>query len=1705
MNVFETHKNIIEEYSSYINSFISIKDPKIETIVNGELNSGKLWPEPLIQFNPSFENGITVEMLIQKSVLHPYMERIFSSDTGRTWELYQHQIDAIEIGAKGQGFIVTSGTGSGKSLTYMATIFNDILQNKITEGIRAIIVYPMNALINSQYKEIEKYRENYEKSGQSFPIRFGQYTGQEKEEEREELKNNPPHILLTNYMMLELIMTRSGESSFREAIKEKLKFIVFDELHTYRGRQGSDVAFLIRRIKALAINDLIPIGTSATMVSNKDTSLIHQKQKVAEVATIIFGKEFNSTQVVIEKLRRSLSNRECSEEDVRKVLLEAIPVEGDAQLFKDNPLAIWLEKQIALEEKEGVLVRKKPQTLTHIAEELAMYVHLDKQICKNALLQILTWANTLNANFQKNQNYLPYRIHQFVAQTGAVYVTLESVNTREISLDTARYSVQDNSKKLYPVAFSRNSGHEFICVTLEAGNVEPRTFWDTADDESGKLDGYIFLDYPEEEIVWDYDRDKDSLPKAWFRETKKEGLKPIKEYRDRLPKKIYFDADGRYSFVEPLSFEGWFISFPLLFDPTSGTFFDTRSSEQTKLIGLGGEGRSTATTVLSLAVLNQLKSTGLTIKESKLLSFTDNRQDASLQAGHFNDFIRVGQLRSSIFHALTKHQSLDYSTIAFEVFSSLNIPQEQFAQYPSTFPGPAKDNADAFRDYLMYRILHDLRRSWRVIMPNLEQCALLKVNYKQLKETMVSDELCQQVPLLFKMPVSTRITFFHQILDFFRKQYALEYSLLQENVIDRNTRIFAEKLKAPWTLDKNEKIESPSFIRVENLAPNNNKYTHSIGRRSGFAKWLIPLAKSFGEDLHEEIIYKETVYLLLDFMHQAGWLKPTKVKSEDHQEILVYQIRVDMISWELGDLQTVILDEIKSRSYKSRSLKPNLYFQQFYARRLAETTIEGKEHTGQISSETRKEREQLFRDGKISLLFCSPTMELGIDISELSVVHMRNVPPTPANYAQRSGRAGRSGQAAMVFAYCSNHSPHDRHYFDHAADMVAGSVQAPRIDLINEELWETHLHACYIMVKSSRAFERSIRDFLEIDAIQAGVPLKDEIKIAFALSEGEKKQIITTFFGLIEDPIIQQGMNDRNYEWFQKEWVKTKVESFTNDLDKCLNRWRTLYKSAQEQIVRGNAIIENPIYGRDSRERKSAETDIRQGKQQRDLLLNENQGGVRQLSEFYPYRYFASEGFLPGYNFTRLPIRSFMENSDKGGEYVSRPRFLALREFGPQNIIYHDGSKYRINQIIIPDAENKLKTAKVSRLTGYFMMDSQLSWDTDPIVKKPVGNDAERKNVYPMIEMAETRAREIQRINCEEEERTSRGFDIKTYFYVEDGFEKTVEAHIKYNDTVLLRIHSMPTARIVHVNYRWRIKLEEGFRLELKSGYWRGDDEETNPTNNDEYKDVKIFTSDTANAIYIQPVQALALNKKGVISLQYALKRAIENVFQVESNEIGVMLMGETEQPNILLYESAQGSLGVLSRLVERVEMFQEIVKEAFNICFMKEGILIEAQNSPAATYDDLLSYYNQRDHKEIDRWEIKDALERLMNCTIELQTSRTYDNYDAQYNALEAARDPNSSTEQVFLKFLYTNNLRLPDVAQPSISNMYVRPDFLYKPNICIFCDGSVHDSPQVNEDDTQKRAALKKAGYQVLVWYYSEPLPQFVAKRPDIFKKIR
>lgn len=303
MDVFSIRKKIISAYSEYAQSFIQIQDARIRRHVEERMSEGAFWPNPLIQLNPRFESGGTVRQAIDDGYLHPMCESIFLHDKdqgGRTLRFHRHQRRAIEIAKGGHNYVLTTGTGSGKSLAYIAPIVDHVLRQGSGQGIQAIVVYPMNALVNSQEEELGKFLcEGFEKREQ--PVTFERYTGQVSDESRERIISEPPDILLTNYVMLELIMTRPHERRLIERARG-LRFLVLDELHTYRGRQGADVALLMRRVRnrlEVAGQPIQFVGTSATMASGGTFN--EQRQQVAQVSSDIFGAPVLAEHVIGER------------------------------------------------------------------------------------------------------------------------------------------------------------------------------------------------------------------------------------------------------------------------------------------------------------------------------------------------------------------------------------------------------------------------------------------------------------------------------------------------------------------------------------------------------------------------------------------------------------------------------------------------------------------------------------------------------------------------------------------------------------------------------------------------------------------------------------------------------------------------------------------------------------------------------------------------------------------------------------------------------------------------------------------------------------------------------------------------------------------------------------------------------------------------------------------------------------------------------------------------------------------------------------------------------------------------------------------------------------------------------------------------------------------------------------------------------------
>ena len=344
LDVFALRDSVVDEYERFATSFTAIHAWDIREQVEAIYAEKRYWPEPLIQINPSYKRSTDVSALAESGVIEPGCADIFRAD-GRPLTLYKHQEQAIALAADGESFVVTTGTGSGKSLCFFVPIVSHVLAaRRRSTGPRthAIVVYPMNALANSQMEELDKF------IGQvpgDRPVTFARYTGQEDADERKRVADEPPDILLTNFMMLELLMTRQEETDRRVIGNcEGLRFLVLDELHTYRGRQGADVALLVRRVhERLQPENLLCIGTSATMAS--EGSIGDRNRVVASVASKLFGSEIAESNVIVETLER-ITDSTVTADSVRPHLGEAIdagvaPGISDAE-FREHPLAVWV-------------------------------------------------------------------------------------------------------------------------------------------------------------------------------------------------------------------------------------------------------------------------------------------------------------------------------------------------------------------------------------------------------------------------------------------------------------------------------------------------------------------------------------------------------------------------------------------------------------------------------------------------------------------------------------------------------------------------------------------------------------------------------------------------------------------------------------------------------------------------------------------------------------------------------------------------------------------------------------------------------------------------------------------------------------------------------------------------------------------------------------------------------------------------------------------------------------------------------------------------------------------------------------------------------------------------------------------------------------------------------------------------------------------
>lgn len=1714
MNIFDFRDALIGDYKAYVESFINIRDARIREKVSNNLAEGVLWPNPLVQLNPAFEPGLWIDEFVKQGALHQECARIFRikrepEDKGSPLRLHLHQQEAVEKALRGKDYVLTTGTSSGKSLAFIIPIVDYVLKNGSGKGIRAIIVYPMNALANSQVGELEKY-VNYSYPGGKGPITFERYTGQEREEERKRILANPPDILLTNYVMLELILTRPEERELVQAA-QGLKFLVFDELHTYRGRQGADVAFLIRRVKqALGAYHLQCIGTSATLAG--EGNLVEQRTQVADVVSRIFGARIEPEDVIGETLRRLTPEVDLQNPDFINQLNARIsnyspPIEYDD--FLKDTLSIWIESTlgIATEAESGRLVRAKPKSIAGdegAARALHDLTGVPMEKCINVIQQHLL------AGYKFDSRVLAFRLHQFISKGESVYASLETESERYITLSGQQFVPGSREKILLPLVFCRECGQEYYCVRKVTNKEKGvsrfvlRELNDQQNDEDSSV-GFLFYSsdkpwpHAVEEII-------NRIPDDWLEE--KNGATTIRQDRKAyLPQSVRVTSNGRQ---DENGLEVQFIPAPFRFCLNCGVSYNFRQRDDfSKLASLSSEGRSTATTILSLSSLRSLKKQeDLDPTARKLLSFTDNRQDASLQAGHFNDFVEIGLLRSAIYRAALAAGAvgLGHENITQEVFQTLNLPIEAYASNPAARFQALVDTQRALRNVLGYRIYQDLKRGWRITSPNLEQCGLLEIKYSSLFDVCHAEDLWERshVALQSATP-ETRMKVAKVLLDFMRRELAIKVDYLDQVFQERIQQQSSQHLLWPWAIDEDEVMVHAAVLYPRSVRKSSDyRGDVFLSPRGGFGLYLRRQNTFPGYSQRLAVHDAETIILdLLGNLNIAGIVEKV-IEPESDADVPGYQLKASAMSWLAGDGMKSFHDPIRVPHLPEGGGRTNPFFVNFYRGMAAEMqSFEAREHTAQVPYEDRIEREERFRNGTLPILYCSPTMELGVDIAQLNVVNLRNIPPTPANYAQRSGRAGRSGQPALVFSYCSTGSSHDQYFFKRPERMVGGSVTPPRLDLANEDLVRAHVHAIWL-AEAQLSLGSSLKDLLDLSGDEPTLALLPEVRETLEAESPRRRA-----YAQAEQVLLSVQGDLKTTDWYYDGWLRDVLNQIPIAFESACERWRNLYRSALSQAKAQDKIIRDAT--RSQEDKKRAER-LRRDAESQLKLLTEIENVVQ--SDFYSYRYFASEGFLPGYSFPRLPLSAYLpgRRTKQRDEFLSRPRFLAISEFGPQSIIYHEGSRYIINKVIMSlQEEDSIEThrAKICDRCGYL----------HPISDVAGVDNCELCHAHLPSELTQLfRLRNVStkrrvRINSDEEERLRLGYDLLTTIrFAERGKGLSFRtANIEHEGKTLARLTYGDSAIIWRINLGWRRRrnrLQYGFLLDKERGLWERNDQ-IDPANDDEAFSARVervipYVKDHKNCLLFTP--HFPVDQQKMASLQAALKNAIQITYQLEDNELAAEPLPSLDDRRLILfYESAEGGAGVLRRLVNDPQAFASIARQALELCHFAPATGEDQRRAPraredceAACYDCLMNYGNQRDHEFLDRQSIREIL--LQFTQAQVFTSASEDTRPEHLEKL--LRQCSSELEKAWLQFLEANRFRLPSHAQTLIPECQTRPDFLYADyKMAVYIDGPFHDYPERQARDKNKVDCLEDRGYLVVRFGHQNDWQKIIQKYPNVF----
>jgi len=1087
MDFSDMAQNIEEKYRNYLKTTFYFRDPEFRNSFEENLVKGCLSKGPFLEAIPSFAQGDTPRNLLKKLGYKNIDDSFLSSLEGDR-SLYSHQEKAFRRALSNENYVVATGTGSGKTEAFLYPIlfhiYQEFLNGNLKKGIRAIILYPMNALANDQRDRLGKIASILEEKKSAFRFTFGQFIGETPEDAndstrnardhlnhrlpgelvlRSEMRTTPPHILLTNYSMLEYLLLRPNDSPlFDNGASRFFKFIVLDEVHQYNGSRATEMAMLLRRLK-LRLRDggctdqLQCIATSATLSDPNESNL-----KISHFVTELFGEPFLKENIITaEKNKRAVSEYTLEPEDYQ-VLQKALSENDQKSIEKIHTLYIEIKGDqpdlVDIPRLAGAILKrdKKACSLLMILEqstktidELAEKLFPEKQsIERKSLINLLVQLLIKARDPESGTALLSARYHFFLRSLEGAFISYYP--QKRIFIDR---KITDRNGMVFEVALCRECGQHYIIGKIKNGHLV-EAVQDPSQTEFG-ISYFRPLENAGSYVEEDESEKQDTQKKyslclicGAIAQEKNGDLKCGHNKSITVVKEDSSNENGNKQ-ISRCGFCGF----------TGGNRDPVRS------IVYGTDGPN----VVIATSLFQLLSEG----KRKILAFADNRQEAAYFAWYLEDSYQEIARRNAMNKILCGIEQ--YPSDGLSLISLFDLAYKRSKNY---FQDQQSSDESTIKKNIQIAFYRELMTNEKRI--SLEGVGLLQWKIK-LPEGLVVPILMLNPP--WSLDDTQARNLIAYLLDTLRSDKAIEINSLPD---------------APINFDDLSIKGTQLNIKIGEILGNRNMRSWD-GKRGGRAKYLSRILIKKGireEDALEKAVqclrqiwdnireYDENAslndrifYPINDARRlNPNWYRAFPIHKESH--IFVCNICGRVHASSLfgicssphcnGDLE--LIDAV--------TLERNHYRQLYQSEMIPKMRVE--EHTAQLDHDVARFFQHEFGKGKIDVLSCSTTFELGVDLGDLDNVFLRNIPPEAFNYAQRVGRCGRRpGNPGFAISYCRRAS-HDLFYFLNPERMINGKIKAPSISLQNEKILVRHMTA-YALTKFFYRFPdrfRSVNEFI---------------------------------------------------------------------------------------------------------------------------------------------------------------------------------------------------------------------------------------------------------------------------------------------------------------------------------------------------------------------------------------------------------------------------------------------------------------------------------------------------------------------------------------------------------------------------------------------------------------------------------------------------